>query len=1376
MKTRDKAVGLLCYIVAILAVVCSIQPVSAQEIVINKPNISPGIVSNNVRSIAQDDLGYVWFGCVSGIYRYDGYFFNAFQTSETNETSLLSSRHIGKIQKWKDGLMIIMPQDGNLCLFDVYKNRFVPISEKEATVRCTKFRVDEQSRLWLWRDSDNVTQLSCKEGVISRKELTDDDYTIRRIPNDCDLLKKIIKGEAPFDKFNIKRSKHEIARIITGVAQSKDVIFIFTNTTTYEYNLKTHKTSASTTLQIPMAGVIRDNIGNDVVMDDEISLWHINKKTGKVIKIDVFDQHLKKIATSRKFCVATFEDSGIICVSTYGNGLTLHNTTTGETIPVKTRFGRFPDLLNTNYIVDMEVDNAGNIWISEEYYGLKCFSLNRKDKTQFLLRDKDSDVHDNRINFIRRLDDNNIYIGSKDVIYRSNGDLTAMTPITTIRDLRDICMDASGRLWVSTFRNGLYVDGRCYLPGTSQYQMMKDRKNRMWITMDHGGLLMATETQNKGITFKHFFGNKTLRAIIQDKKGDIWVGGTDGVYRFSPEELIKHPDRYESLGIKDGIMCLYEDRKQRMWIGTFNRGVYYSSSFDKLGNQSSKVHSSTNSGTEFKGSRVQEFKSSRGSRDQEIAFETLNSCNGLINDGICSFAETNNSDNILISTVQGITVFNPDRKETRPFYISSIIDQNSYLLNTIITDDLQRLIMGTMEGVMVWEGITETDDAGNHDSKKLVVSDLLVNGISIIDQYGKSVLDNALCTMDKIVLEHNQNFLTFHFSTFNFTDPSETKYSYKLENYDKNWSEMSVNSSAVYKNLSPGRYTLRIRAFENNVLGELEKTIEIVINPPLWLRWWAILIYIILLTLCGWYVWKQVSTIYRLRQNIAMEKKLSEYKAVFFTNISHEFRTPLTIIKGGIDNIMGQKDIPANMRQPISNISKGTSRMMRLINQLLEFRKMQWGKLQLSLEETEVVGFLRDLGQTFSDVVESKQMNYIFKTSEKEHRMFIDRDYIDKTVYNLLSNAFKYTPAGGTVCLRCYTDNDKFIIQVSDTGIGVAEEKRSQLFHRYVQSEFVSDSIGIGLNLAYELIKTHHGDITYNENPDGGSLFTVTLPDDISLYNETDFLKKSELNTQKTESPEVYKELAPLPYNDKTVLIVEDDAELLNYTASIIKRYFNVAIAGNGKEALEVISSKKPDLILSDIMMNEMSGLQLTEKIRSNAQLSNIPIVLLTALTGDENQLKAIRKGADAFITKPFNTDILLATITNLIERRTKVQQAQSAPSAPEKALITSEKDKKFIDHISIWLESRLSNPDISVDEWAADMELGRTSFYNKMKKITGMTPNDYIRHYKLTKAHEMLTNDNKSVSEVMYATGFSSSSYFAKCFKNKFGYLPSSI
>ena len=651
--------------------------------------------------------------------------------------------------------------------------------------------------------------------------------------------------------------------------------------------------------------------------------------------------------------------------------------------------------------------------------------------------------------------------------------------------------------------------------------------------------------------------------------------------------------------------------------------------------------------------------------------------------------------------------------------------------------------------------------------------------------YVDKMLYDMQAKMDELNLKYYQSSLTISFSTFNYLD-GVSKYSYNLPPYDTEWSSPSSLNFATYRNLPPGKYELHVKACNAAGIWGEENVMEIVIAPPFWKTGWAYLIYAILIAIAGYFSFRIIRNFNALRNRIAVENQLTEYKLEFFTNISHEFRTPLTLIQGALERIVNMGNHSKDMQHSLKIMDKSTKRMLRLINQLLEFRKMQKNKLALSLEETDVVAFCYEIFLSFKDVSESKNMDFRFEPSQNSYKMPVDKGNLDKVIYNLLSNAFKYTPSNGKIIFKVDVQEQKkqLCIQVIDTGLGIPKEKRAELFKRFMQSSFSHSSVGVGLHLTYGLVNIHKGTISYNENEGGGSIFTVKLPTDASVYEEKDFLVPNQLLIE--EEKQRHKEFVtdentdeqaapPVPLNKRKVLIIEDDNDVREFLKEEISHYFEVVAEADGISGFERAQTYDADLIICDVLMPGMTGFEVTKKLKNEFATSHIPIILLTALNMEEKYLEGIESGADAYITKPFSISLLLARISKLIEQRDKLREKFSnEPGMVHAAICTNNKDSKFLAKLNEMLNEHMVETEFSVDDYANLMGLGRTVFYKKVRGVTGYSPNEYLRVIRLKKAAELLLTEDLTVSEISYKVGINDPYYFSKCFKNQFGIAPS--
>lgn len=521
----------------------------------------------------------------------------------------------------------------------------------------------------------------------------------------------------------------------------------------------------------------------------------------------------------------------------------------------------------------------------------------------------------------------------------------------------------------------------------------------------------------------------------------------------------------------------------------------------------------------------------------------------------------------------------------------------------------------------------------------------------------------------------------------------------------------------------------------------------------------------------------------RLNNEIVIEKSITEQRLRFFTNISHEFRTPLTLILGSIESMYDIQLSPL-LRKHLRILDKSSAKLLRLIDQLLEFRKLQHEELNLELEETDIVSFSRGIYEIFTEAAAKKQIDFIFSTQEKDRCVSLDRGKMEKIIFNLLSNAFKHTPEKGKIKLELVCDEDvgDLTISVSDSGIGIPSDKAYLLFKRFKQINYTPTGIGIGLHLSAELAQAHHGRIEYSESEWGGASFTVTIPmittsSDTQSPDRSSTAVKHQLVETISEdlSADVEASLTRIQTHKYKVLLIEDDDEISEFLEDTLKSFFQISVAPNGLIGLELAGEFQPDLIVCDVMMPEMNGFELTRSIKNNFETSHIPIILLTAYASLEHQLEGIQAGADSYIVKPFSTKYLISRITKLIEQREMLQHK----FAHEPGMLTpsingrSEKDNAFMEKVHAVIEAHLDNPEFSIDDFAKEMNIGRTVFYKKIKGLTHYSPNEYIRIIRLKKATDLLKGSDLNIAEIAYGVGFNDPDYFSKCFKEQFGLTP---
>ncbi len=1110
-----------------------------------------------------------------------------------------------------------------------------------------------------------------------------------------------------------------------------------------------HYQAKSRTTRKDADGWMTDNRGNRYKVSDGMVVYR-ERATGRTHSFNVYDNRVAALVNSLKVFVVT-DRKGRIWASVNGNGVFIYDKKT--TTVRHLRAADNNSVLDYDMIVAIHEDRNGDIWVSQEHYGIVRLRCEQQMvSVTFLDGERHSPTYSN-VRMMQKQEDGTYLIANNTgSVMLADGAMSTFTPLKVPdENYLSACRDAEGRLWLGARQHGVLIEGRWFSDGRVDC-IYRDSRGRMWtcgITNDLKILKYGSGT----VTERTVISGIAPRFMYEDSNGAVWLCANTGLYVFRPDELSDDRSRITKV-TSIPARTAFEDSRHRMWIGTENRGLM-------IGSLDSR---------------------------EERRFRILTTADGLPNNVVQGIAETKDGA-ICITTEDGCAFIDAGGNDVlRTVYFDNDMRRNFYNERCIAGLADGRTALGSLDGIVMVDTRGASPRQTGGTNLPVCITGMTVNGIQAYEMTEDCPFDGNISDAREVTLKHNQNSITLFFSDFSYGDRMRTDYSYRLVGLDETWSTPSEYNFVTFRDLKPGRYVFQVRHRQRG--GEWitdKQLLTVTVQPPFWATWWAMALYAAATAVIGLIVYRNARTMYRLRRDVEVERQLTEYKLRFFTNISHEFRTPLTIIKGAMER-MRAHEVPGDMKMPLSNIQRSVGRMSRLINQLLEFRKMQNGKLSLALQETEIVGFVRDIWETFADVAEEKHISRSFVTQEKTMMVFADRSSLDKIVHNLLSNAFKYTPNGGTVTLAVKHDRETLRLVVTDTGVGISPEKKKELFSRFVTGKVSADSIGIGLNLTWELVRTHHGTITHEDNPEGGCIFTVSLPVDRSSYAEKDFMRETSVLidggavTQETATR--YQEVAPPPMNDVRVLVAEDDTDVALLLRSVLGRYFIVDVAHDGVEAWERLQGPADyRLLLTDVMMPRMNGYELVRKMRQDDRCSRIPIIMLTAMETDEERAKALDEGVSAFIGKPFNTEVLVAQCVNLLNR-TRENTADVRPSTDKQMagkpagmpkLITEEKDRMFLKQLDNIIMERLGDAMLDVDTLSSLFGMSKTPFHKRVKMLTGESPAAYVRNIRLQRAYDILVapDNTMNVQQVAMSVGFYNSQHFSVAFKNKFGVSP---
>lgn len=1346
------------------------------EVKAKRVTIQEGLPSNVVSDMQQDQKGFLWFSTHNGLARYDGNVVTTYLDNDSTGVSALIGRTKKALEDVTYKKLWVYSSSERLTCLNMVDGKEEKYCQEVEKLHFTKWKLVCDGMFWLWGAKDGAMLVDYRSGSFLTRRFAKAEIGSSRVPL-IDSLDKdnvvlcttdkvflysegrlfcIAKGmrmsrTRPFhhkmlmvsekgDVYVLRQGKLQRfshVAYVDGEVATGDLLMgnrwiLFTNRRSFSIDVRTGEVAeCEGEWLIPNGRVLTDNKGRKWIYNKTGVLRLVRQD--KLVPLILFPQQTTNYIDYERFHIVE-DNHGLIWISTYGKGLFVFNQDLTQSQHfVADKLGESP--IASNYLLGIIADRHDGVWVSSEYGGVSHIQVMDKGVERIYPNGEGNMDFSNVVRMVKKMNDGTVMVGTRaGSLYHYSADMSQVLGKSHFdSNVYGIVQMPNGETWIGTRGKGIYGAKGLDFKDRNVFCMASDAKHRMWIGTFGKGLSLVYPRKD-GYGVKTFFvdsvGLNEVRCMVIDKHGVLWCGTSGGLIRIPVDEFVKDASRYKTYVRDYEIRDVIVDRQGRLWLSASGDGL---------------------------------VQVEPGDGETEPKFYVFNTSNGLVNNLVQSVVDTPDG-NLWISTQQGVTAWNARKKSFENYMFSRNPMGNVYNENSAVCLDDGRVVLGGNYGLTIIQPSRLSHVSGLTD-----------------------VVFTSYPYSDEITLTYEQRSLNIHFSTLDYSDVRNVKYTYRLEGFDQAWSQPSSTPWAAYQKLPAGKYLLHVKACTSDGTWGKESTLVIRIKPPFYLTSWAIMIYVLLVLGVIILVVKFVHDKNVLRNRIRLEQELTRYKLVFFTNIAHEFRTPLTLMQGSLEKekrIMKANRWQTELEKTIRVMDKSVQRMLRLIDQLLEFRKMQAGKLKLSLQETDAVMFVKAICRMFDDAAESKEIAYSFESSEPAHAMFLDQQMIDKVVFNLLSNAFKYTPAKGTISVSL-SFTDVLTIRVADTGVGIPQEKRAQLFSRFMQSSYTGESFGIGLHLTHELVRTHHGEITYQENEGGGSVFVVTIPLQKDCYEASDFLVKDspilkadltkERDGQEEKTTDAVPSAPSAPLNRRTVLLIEDDNDVREFLLSELESCFDLKVASDGKAGIAMAKELDVDLIVSDVMMPGMNGFELTKRLKNSFETSHIPIILLTALSTDENVLEGTESGADAYITKPFSPQLLMARILQLLNQREILRQKfGKVPQEIRSAMLRNEQDSLFVKRLDSIVYSRLGEQDLSVDKVAGLLHLGRTIFYKKVRGTTGYTPNEYIRVIRLRKAAELLKEGEKNVSEVAYAVGFDNPYYFSKCFKEQFGMPPS--
>ena len=1322
---------------------------SAQDFYFKHLGVFDGLSQMCILSVYQDEIGAVWLGTSEGLNRYNGEKVQVFRPSQNNMG--LTNNEIGELCGNRKGQMYIRSEN-DLVRLDIYKEQF------------TCLRQNDVNGLYCQGDTLWVV---CSRGVYFYTEQS--------------------------QKLSLFVSIPEKLGIGAGIYADKDTIWVVTGKHLLAYSRKNpSKPQVLMSLSRPRC-ISKDSYGNIWVGTWE-GLYRLTTDRRVLHYTSSPDQGY---LSDNQVRAVQEDDFGCIWFATF-RGLDCYQPAT-ESWSHYTRYSDFSNGLSHTSVMALHKDIQGNIWAGTYYGGVNVFNPNR--------------IHNH--------------------YYYAEPQLKGCLNYPVVGRMTE---DNDGNLWICTEGGGLnrfhYATGE-FTQYTSQGTnnsignnnlkaiYYRKENDRLYIGTHTGGLSVLDLKSGKSHTLRRVVGdpNSLPNDIVNDiqaYKGGLAILTQGGAVFMDPSTERFSPLSSDSR-VQEQLMRAYTyetfliDNRQRVWLAVTKGGVVC---VDLLTSKVTHYTTDTNdphSIGKFKVDHI--FEDSRGEvyfctvgsgmfkyDSDRSSFQVYSKGNERLPSDYCYYlCESVDHKRLYLLHSNGLSIFDPVKETVEQTY--NLFHQSYSEGSSVFVNREGNIFVGGVNGLALFqEEYLQTPPVNTH----LSFDKLFLFNRAIYPNDETGILTDILAKTTQIRLNHDQNNLTIEFASFNYRYDRNVLYEYRLDGMDKTWTRTGEHT-ITYTNLPPGDYTLRLRQLDNHQSPAKEISLNIQVAAPFYASLWAYVFYTLVLIGVVWFIIHFKTRQAALRSSLQFERKekerieeLNQTKLRFFTNISHEFRTPLTLILGQIEILLQMDKLGPAVYNRVLRIYKNAWQMRNLITELLDFRKQEQGYLSLKVEERDLVAFTKQIYMSFYEYAQRKGISYKFDQVEDHIPVWFDPVQLQKVVFNILSNAFKYTPEKGCITVEVRKLRSEVTIAVSDNGAGIPEESIHKIFERFYQLDNASSvftlGTGIGLALSKGIMDTHHGKIGVKSEIGKGSTFTLTLLTGNRHFTEEEMAAKSDSETvlpsesvpevpyygdmemeEKVEQVLQQEESADKP----VILLVDDNEELLSMLEDMFSPMYEVHIAHNGREGLEMASQVQPDLILSDVMMPEMSGKEMCYKIKNNVELSHISVVLLTAQTSPDYIVEGFMFGADDYVTKPFNVKILLARCNNLIKNKRRLVAHYAGKPIIEtvQADAVSEKDRELLEKCIRIVKDNFDNPQFDVTTLASELCMGRSKLYIQFKQMTGLTPNEFILKVKLDEAMSLLKNRPElNISEISIQLGFSSPRYFSKCFKSFFGVAPQGV
>lgn len=1320
--------------------------VNAQRIFSTSYTMDDGLAANRVYSILQDSCGFMWFGTDDGLSRFDGIKFKNYYLSEyINATT---SNSVKKIFIDRRGKMWI-GLDSGIVIYDSQTDTFRPFNAKTETGETIQTYVvdmieDNDGEVWIATNGKGLYRFSPNDEIRLR--------VYRNIPGESNCISQDI--------------------LMTLQQDSKQNIWIGT----YSEGLccfDKHRNTFVTYKRSNLPDSLSDNSIQKIFEDSHGNLWIGTFQNGLDLfnpATRTFTNYQDKGPNNLLYHIHDIKEyrPGELFISS-DNGIGIFKADKGEIIQsdnpnLKIRTGA------NKFIYSIYIDKEESLWLGSYFDGIKFYSAFQNNFKYYSCSLSTTAQAGKVVNVIKEGKDDQYWIGTDDNgIFRFNAKTQEITPFrdaasigTTYYCIHDLLVDGD-KLYAATYGRGLEVfdlktgkvESYLYNPEDSTsisssrvFILYKASNGCIYVGTSNG--ICCYNPEQKNFTRMGSFAGR-ISAIIEDYHGKIWIGTSiSGLYSYNIKTekttAYQRSDNPNSI-TKNVITTLAIDNRKRLWVGTYGQGLC----------------------------RYNEDS------DNFTRYDHL----GLPNKIITSIIPK--GDLLWISTNKGLAVYNPDTEYLKTYSKSNGLYNEQFTPRSGVESSDGKLFLGSTGGFCYF---FPQDLRENTYNPPVVLTNMTIFGKEIQANIPDSPIQRSIGYTDEIILEYNQSMIGFDFAALSYIAPKENNYQYMLEGLDSGWQfTKGINNHLSYANLPAGEYVLRIKGTNSDkIWSSNEIQLKIKVLPPFLQSQLAYIIYaimlLIILLLTVWYYIKRTEKRQKARMkrlNDEKEKELYNAKIDFFTNIAHEIRTPLSLIIGPLEYLMKTTNINNAYGEYLSIIEQNYKRLYALVTQLLDFRKVDSGAYKLSYDSYRVKDTIAKVTCIFELSTRQKKISIDISSISEKMTMVTDEEAFTKIISNLLSNALKY--AKSRISVTAAENDSEIIITVTDDGIGITDQEKTKIFDAFYQvknnSELNKLGIGIGLHMTRSLIQLMNGKIEAKDREDGksGVAISVHFPKQaaVSVAPPMKRVEDTIITETNTEEGEPETVLPDEPIKKQyAVMVVDDNPEILDFLSKILSEEYFVISASSGEEALLILEKNNIDLIISDVMMEEMDGFELCGKIKTDINISHVPVILLTAKTDTESKIKGLESGADAYIEKPFSPFHLKAQLRNLLKKREKQQKTYaSTPLSDLHSAVHNKLDEEFMNKCTDIILNNIEDSEFSVSTLAQELGMSRTSVFTKIKGIIGMTPNDFIKITRLKKACRMMVEGEYRVTEIGFLVGFSSSSYFAKCFQKQFGMLP---